>query len=68
MDFGYGDIVAILGKMADANMIVSSTGPQTKANFVLQDLPGYNRDVNTAPIIPEGPRPIAATPQEQATP
>jgi hypothetical protein len=68
LDFSYGEIVAILGKMSDANMLVSATGPQTKANFVLQDLPGFNRDVNTAPVIPEGPRPIAATPQEPTTP
>ena len=69
MDFSYGEIVAILSKMSDANMIVSAKGPQTKANFVLQDLPGFNRDVNTAPVIPDGPRPIASTTtQEPATP
>lgn len=67
-DFSYGEIVAILGKLSDNNLMVSAEGAQTKANFVLQDLPGYNRDVNTAPVIPEGPRPIAATPTEPTTP
>jgi hypothetical protein len=61
-DFTYGEIVALLGKMTDAG-VVTAPG-NARASFVLQDAPGgWNRDVETAPIIPdEGPRPITNDP------
>jgi hypothetical protein len=58
LNFTYGEIVALLGKMSDAG-VMEAPG-SARASFVLQDAPGgWNRDVDTAPIIPdEGPRPI----------
>lgn len=59
--FTYGEIVALLGKMSDAGILQSQS--DAKATFVLQDAPGgWNRDVETAPIIPDGPRPITGEP------
>lgn len=56
-NFTYGEIIAILGKMSDSG-ILKAPG-KASVSFVLQDAPGgWNRDVDTAPIIPEGPRPV----------
>lgn len=67
-NFTYGEIIALLGKMSDAG-ILEAAGSE-RASFVLQDAPGgWNRDVDTAPIIPdEGPRPISNEPAAQAKP
>ncbi len=63
-NFTYGEIVALLGKMSDAGILMAP-GNQ-KANFVMQDRPGgANRDIETAPIIPEGPRPVTNAPTTQ---
>lgn len=61
-DFTYGEIVALLGKMSDAGVLEAPGN--ARASFVLQDAPGgWNRDVETAPVIPEeGPRPITNEP------
>lgn len=66
-DFSYGEIVAILQRLSEQSMLVSANGSQIKANFVLQELPGFNRDVNTAPVIPEGPRPVTSGESSQPT-
>ena len=60
LDFSYGEIVAILSKMADQNMLLSSrSGDGSKANFILQERSDVSRDIDSAPVIPEGPRPIS---------
>jgi hypothetical protein len=61
LDFNYPEVVAILGKMSDQKLIIESPARTNIATtFVLQDLPGYDTSVLTAPII-EGPRPISST-------
>lgn len=65
-NFTYGEIIAILGKMSDAGVLKAPGN--ASASFVLQDAPGgWNRDVETAPIIPEGPRPITKEPEAVGT-
>lgn len=64
-DFTYGEIIAILGKMSDGGFLRAPGN--ALASFVLQDSPGgWNRDVDTAPIIPDGPRPIGGESKDEA--
>lgn len=60
LNFGYGEIVAILQGICDAEKvtsIASATGARTPATFVLQDIPLLENSVYGAPIIPDQTRP-----------
>jgi hypothetical protein len=58
LDFSYGEVVAILQALSDKGDIVSaSRGPDGRllaASFVLQEAPGVQNEITTAPPIDEG--------------
>ena len=58
LDFSYGEIVALLGKLADDKKLVSANDRTQVASFVLQTAPGADRAIDAAPVIPDGPRPV----------
>ncbi|MFT3788051.1 MAG: flagellar basal body P-ring protein FlgI [Tepidisphaeraceae bacterium] len=64
LDFNYPEIVALLGRLSDAGLLVDANTTNTPAHFILQDLPGYDTNVIAAPPV-DGGRPIgdASTPQ-----
>jgi hypothetical protein len=73
LDFCYADIVAVLQKLADDQQLVavasSDSAQVVPAPFVLQSLPHMNDAIDSAPVIPDQPRPQAdATPLDPLAP
>jgi hypothetical protein len=63
LNFAYGEIVAILQGICDAQKIsavASADGGRTPATFVLQEIPMLENSVYGAPIIPDPVRPEGA--------
>lgn len=58
LDFSYGEIVALLGRLADDKLLVAANDRSKAASFVLQTAPGAERAIDAAPVIPDGPRPV----------
>jgi len=53
LDFGYGDVVAMLQSLADSRKLVAMyDGKQVNANFVLQELQRIPDDIRSAPLLP----------------
>jgi hypothetical protein len=60
--FGYGTMVALLQKLASANLIVAGAGPRESAGtqlatFMLEDVQWMQDAIDSAPPIEEDPRP-----------
>ncbi|CAN5521062.1 hypothetical protein BH10PLA1_BH10PLA1_14020 [soil metagenome] len=53
LDFGYGDVVAMLQSLADSRKLVAMyDGKMVNANFVLQELQRIPDDIRSAPLLP----------------
>lgn len=58
-DFTYGEVVAILSRLNEQQLLLAKSTTDAPSTFVLQDPPSLARDLESAPVIPEGPRPIS---------
>jgi hypothetical protein len=68
MSFSYGEIVAMLGQLADQKALVAKDKPGTTASLIVENFNlGSNDPIDTAPTIPEGPRPIGTAAQPPQT-
>jgi hypothetical protein len=68
-NFAYGDVVGILQALADRKLLLATdrTGRTVASAFVLQDAPGVEDTINSAPAIPAAGRPQAdAEPSKDA--
>ncbi len=60
LDFGYGDVVAMLQSLADSRKLVADyDGKQVNATFVLQQFQRTPDEIRSAPLLPGQSRPQA---------
>jgi len=60
LDFTYGDVVSVLQSLTDAHHIAAGqAGQRIAANFVLQDIQGFQEKLNGAPPLEPKSRPQA---------
>jgi hypothetical protein len=63
-DFNYGEVVAILSKMADSKKLTAvANGAKHPATFMLQEIPDVRDSIYSAPVIPDQTRPQGDQPK-----
>ncbi len=60
LDFNYAEIVAMLAQFSDRQQLAATAAPSQLVSLVMQPAPGSADAIDSAPPIPEGPRPVTS--------